>query len=222
IMELTCPCGNGILIKNVTTKGPNVTRPYYKCPGSQKGNNIPDCKFYSFEDELKQCPCGRGFCRTAFIRKEKFWCCCVQGLGDCGFMMRITSTWQLPRDWNSNPQSSSAASQSSSAASQSPSAQFQQFQSPSTQFQYPSAQVQSPSGQWHSFTPSATFQSSSAQFQSPSSPLMHTPLAQAQSSPPITQDRSRSPPSQVVLLTQSLKVAQSSVAAYLNLIENMN
>ncbi|XP_056689699.1 uncharacterized protein [Spinacia oleracea] len=110
-MELTCPCGNGILIKNVTTKGPNVTRPYYKCPGSQKGNNIPDCKFYSFEDELKRCPCGRGFCRTAFIRKEKIWCCCVQGLGDCGFMMRITSTWQLPRDWNSNPQSSSAASQ---------------------------------------------------------------------------------------------------------------
>lgn len=148
-----------------------------------------------------------------------------QGLGDCGFMMRITSTWQLPRDWNSNPQSSSAASQSSSAASQSPSAQFQQFQSPSTPFQYPSAQVQSPSGQWHSFTPSATFQSSSAKFQSPSSPLMHTPLAQPQSSPPITQDRSRSPPSQVVLkkktelLTQSLKVAQSSAAAYLNLIE---
>ncbi|KAI5416964.1 hypothetical protein KIW84_041820, partial [Lathyrus oleraceus] len=38
IMELTCPCGNGYLIRKVTTKGPNMGRPYYKCPGFDKAS----------------------------------------------------------------------------------------------------------------------------------------------------------------------------------------
>ncbi|KAI5416962.1 hypothetical protein KIW84_041818, partial [Lathyrus oleraceus] len=38
IIELTCPCGNGYLIRKVTTKGPNMDRPYYKCPGFDKAS----------------------------------------------------------------------------------------------------------------------------------------------------------------------------------------
>ena len=38
-MELFCPCGNGRLIRKITGKGPNVGRPYYKCPGSDKASD---------------------------------------------------------------------------------------------------------------------------------------------------------------------------------------
>ncbi|GJU57269.1 hypothetical protein Tco_1369875 [Tanacetum coccineum] len=113
-MERVCPCGNGHLIRKVTRKGgSNFGRAYYKCPSSYKGANIVDCKFYSFEDELKECPCGRGLCRTAFVYGKKYWICCVTGRGACRMNSMIESSWQacsfIP------PQSlSSSSSQSSS------------------------------------------------------------------------------------------------------------
>nr|GEY76793.1 protein root hair defective 3 [Tanacetum cinerariifolium] len=48
--------------------------------------NIADCKFYAFEEELKQCPCERGFFRTVFRKGIKYWCCCVRGGGACGMV----------------------------------------------------------------------------------------------------------------------------------------
>ncbi|GJS69519.1 protein root hair defective 3 [Tanacetum coccineum] len=143
-MERVCPCGNGHLIRKVTRKGgSNFGRAYYKCPGSYKGANIVDCKFYSFEDELKECPCGRGLCRTAFganivdckfysfedelkecpcgrglcrtafVYGKKYWICCVTGRGACRMNSMIESSWQACSFIP--PQSlSSSSSQSSS------------------------------------------------------------------------------------------------------------
>lgn len=46
IMELLlCPCGKGCLIRKVTKKGPNVNRPYYKCPGSSMVSIYTDFYF---------------------------------------------------------------------------------------------------------------------------------------------------------------------------------
>ncbi|KAK9073527.1 hypothetical protein SSX86_007851 [Deinandra increscens subsp. villosa] len=58
-------------------------------------NGITDCKFYSFEDELKDCKCGGGFCRTVFRKEVKYWCC-PKETDACGFFERMTSTWQPP------------------------------------------------------------------------------------------------------------------------------
>nr|GFB66469.1 hypothetical protein [Tanacetum cinerariifolium] len=62
------------------------------------GVNIADCKFYAFEDELKQCPCERGFCRTVFRKGIKYWCCCVRVGGACGMDVMIKSTRQAWRE----------------------------------------------------------------------------------------------------------------------------
>ncbi|MFS7917368.1 putative transcription factor GRF family [Helianthus anomalus] len=129
IMKLLCPCGNGILIGNVTRKGRNFGRPYYKCPGSDKENGIPDCDFYSFEDELKQCPCGRGYCRTVFPKGIKHWCCC--GDGACSFFARIESTWQPPSSSNPPPHCQSPSSPSSRGLLEAPT-RFQSSWSPSS------------------------------------------------------------------------------------------
>ncbi|MFS7917375.1 putative transcription factor GRF family [Helianthus anomalus] len=153
IMKLLCPCGNGILIGNVTRKGRNFGRPYYKCPGSDKENGIPDCDFYSFEDELKQCPCGRGYCRTVFPKGIKHWCCC--GDGACSFFARIESTWQPPSSSNPPPHCQSPSSPSSRAPTQ-----FQSSWSP------PSSSTPPP----HCQSPSSPSSRAPTRFQSSWSP----------------------------------------------------
>ncbi|KAK9706954.1 hypothetical protein RND81_07G163300 [Saponaria officinalis] len=97
-MVFLCPCGNEPLIKGVTGKGKN-----------ERNNRIPNCLLYSFEDELRQCPCGRGFCRNDFRGPHKFWCCCILG-NPCGFREKIVQTWQPPSYLSQSP---SARSQSS-------------------------------------------------------------------------------------------------------------
>ncbi|XP_074277758.1 uncharacterized protein LOC141601378 [Silene latifolia] len=103
IMELLCPCGNGPLKWR--------SQDCLELGTWQKG--IPDCLFYSFKDELKQCPCGRGFCCNDFRGREKFWRCCNRG-DSCGFYEKIVRIWQPPT-WLS--QSHSAQSQSSQSPS---------------------------------------------------------------------------------------------------------